>query len=693
MAVSCRFNVVFERTMSTNPLLTRSEIIPFDAVQAEHIEPAVTELLERTTAELQSIKAVTGPRTFDNTLRALDSLGLLLDYAMGIVGHLESVATTPELRAAYNGVLPRVSEFRSKIVLDPDLWRALTEYSETDEARALTGPKARFLAKTLDDFRRSGADLPPEKKEKLSQINTELAELTNKFGQNTLDATNAFEFLTESEGDLAGLPESAVSLGKASAESKGLPGWRFTLQAPSYMAIMTYCESRQIRETFYRAFNTRCAAGQHDNVQLLYRILELRHEKATLLGFKDFSDLVLADRMAKTGEQALAFVDNLKGRIRDRFSAEQRELLEFVKQELKIDPQQLQPWDIAYYAEKMRLAHYQFDEEQLRPYFPLQQVMKGLFLIVERTFGITVQENPALRGWDSSVQGFSAIDSAQGNLLGHFYVDVFPRENKRGGAWMNNFITHVNDGKDTLPHVGLIAGNFTPPQGDKTSLLTHDEVTTLFHEFGHLMHHLCSDTELRSQSMEGVAWDFIELPSQILENWCWEREALDLFASHYETGEKLPEELLSKMLKARNFRSANFLMRQLGFSSVDLALHRLYKRDRDGDILQYCRALFAEVAPVPLPEDYAMIASFTHIFSSPVGYAAGYYSYQWAEVLDADAFSRFQREGIMNPLTGIAFRGEVLSRGDTLPPEELFHNFMSRGPDPSALLTRAGLAN
>lgn len=679
--------------MTTNPLLTRCEIIPFDAVHAEHIEPAVTALLERTTAELQAIKAVTGPRTFDNTLRALDSLGLSLDYAMGLVGHLESVATTPELRAAYNGVLPRVSEFRSKIVLDPDLWRALTEYSETDEARALTGPKARFLAKTLDDFRRSGADLPPEKKEKLSQINIELAELTNKFGQNTLDATNAFEFLTESEGDLTGLPESAVSLGKASAESKGLPGWRFTLQAPSYMAIMTYCESRQIRETFYRAFNTRCAAGQHDNVQLLYRILELRHEKATLLGFKDFSDLVLADRMAKTGEQALAFVDNLKGRIRDRFSAEQRELLEFVKQELKIDPQQLQPWDIAYYAEKMRLAHYQFDEEQLRPYFPLQQVMKGLFLIVEKTFGITVRETPSLRGWDASVQGFSAIDSSSGALLGHFYVDVFPRDNKRGGAWMNNFNTHVNDGQDPLPHIGLIAGNFTPPQGDKPSLLTHDEVTTLFHEFGHLMHHLCSETELRSQSMEGVAWDFIELPSQILENWCWEREALDLFASHYETGEKLPEDLLSKMLKARNFRSANFLMRQLGFSSVDLALHRLYKRDRDGDILQYCRALFAEVAPVPLPEDYAMIASFTHIFSSPVGYAAGYYSYQWAEVLDADAFSRFQREGIMNKQTGICFRSEVLSRGDTLPPEELFHNFMSRGPDPSALLTRAGLAN
>jgi oligopeptidase A len=317
--------------------------------------------------------------------------------------------------------------------------------------------------------------------------------------------------------------------------------------------------------------------------------------------------------------------------------------------------------------------------------------MKGLFLIVEKTFGISVKESHFLRGWDKEVRAFSASDSKSGKLLGHFYVDVFPRENKRGGAWMNSFITHVNDGVDSLPHVGLIAGNFTPPQGEKPSLLTHDEVTTLFHEFGHLMHHLCSETELRGQAMEGVAWDFIELPSQILENWCWERSALDLFASHFETGEKLPQELLEKMLKARNFRSAHFLMRQLGFSTVDLALHRSYERDRDGDILTYCRTLLQPFTAAKLPNDYGMIAGFTHIFSSPIGYAAGYYSYQWAEVLDADAFSRFKHEGIMNQSVGLAFREAILSRGDTLPPEELFKNFMSREPNTVALLERAGL--
>jgi oligopeptidase A len=677
--------------MSTNPLLSRTSTIPFDQIRSEDIEPAIHELLQQTTEELAQLKEVSGQRTFDNTLRALDNIGLTLDFAMGVVGHLESVATTAELRAAYNAVLPTVSEFRSRIALDPDLWLAIKAYSQTDEARALSGPKLRFLTKTLDDFKRSGADLSHDLKEQLSGINKELAEITNRFSQNALDATNAFEYTTDSQNDLSGLPESALEMGKALAAAKGLSGWRFTLQAPSFMAIMTYADDQAIREKFYRAYNSRCTSGDLSNVSALYRILELRAQKAALLGFKDFSDLVLADRMAKSGERALAFVEDLRGNIQDHFAKEQRELKEFVRGELKRNPDTMQPWDIAYYAEKMRLAHYEFDEEQLRPYFPLEQVMKGLFLIVEKTFGIVVKENHSLKGWDKEVRAFTASDSATEKLLGHFYVDVFPRENKRGGAWMNSFITHVHDGIDTLPHVGLIAGNFTPPQGDKPSLLTHDEVTTLFHEFGHLMHQLCSETELRGQAMDGVAWDFIELPSQILENWCWERSALDLFASHFETGEKLPQELLEKMLKAKNFRSAHFLMRQLGFSTVDLALHRSYERNRDGEILAYCRALLQPFSAATLPDDYGMIAGFTHIFSSPVGYAAGYYSYQWAEVLDADAFSRFKHEGIMNQSVGLAFRDAILSRGDTRPPEELFKSFMSREPNTAALLERAGL--
>ena len=674
-----------------NPLLTRSSHIPFDSFKPEHIAPAVDVLLEATTKELNLIKRVSGARTFENTMLAFDNLALNLDFAIGIVSHLESVATTTQWRAAYNEVLPKITEFKSKLILDEGLWNALKEYSNSAQATSLVRERERFLVKSLEDFRRNGADLPPEKKALLSQINTELAKLTNSFSQNALDATNAFEFMITNEGDLAGLPVSAIEMGRASADSKGLPGWRFTLQAPSYMAIMTYADNAQIRETFYRAYNTRCTNGQFDNVPNLYRILELRHQEATLLGFKDFSDFTLADRMAQNGETALAFVDNLRSRIEQHFSRDQAELKSFVQSSLGIDAKAIQPWDVAYYTEKMRKAHYDFDEEDLRPYFPLPHVMSGLFRIVERVFGISVKPNFELVTWGPDVTAYSAFDTTSGALIGYFYADLHPREDKRGGAWMNSFISHIPSDGEALPHVGLMAANFTSPQDGKPSLLTHDEVTTLFHEFGHLMHHLCSTVALRSHGMDSVAWDFIELPSQILENWCWEKEALDLISSHYESGDKLPADLFDKVSKAKNFRSASFLMRQLGFSTTDLLLHRSYKRERDGDILPYCKQIIEKFSSLPLPDDFGMIAAFTHLFSSPVGYAAGYYSYQWAEVLDADAFSRFQLEGFMNPATGKAFRDTVLSQGDSKDPNLLFREFMGREPNTAALLERAGI--
>lgn len=675
-----------------NALLVRTAHIPFDSFEASQIAPAIEQLLAQTGTELEQLRCMECPRTFENTMLALDNLGLTLDFAMGIVSHIESVSTTPEWRAAYNAVLPQVSEFRSKIVLDQGLWKALQEFAATDEAKGLTGEKLRFLSKTLDDFRRNGADLSPEKKEQLARINTELAQITNTFSQNTLDSTNLFEHVTSNEADLAGLPESAKEMGQASAAAKGLAGWRFTLQGPSFLAIMTYADNRQLRELVYRAYNARSTKAPHDNVSLLYRILELRQEKATLLGFKDFSDLVLADRMAKGGETASNFVEGLKTRISAHFEREQADLKEFVRTQLGLDPTSLKPWDLAYYAEKMRKALYDFDEEELRPYFPLPQVLAGLFTVTERVFGVAVKPNTELKTWYEGVTAYSAFDAQSGKLIGHFYADLHPRESKRGGAWMNGLVSHIPADGDGMPHVGLMAGNFTPPQTDKPSLLTHDEVTTLFHEFGHLMHLLCQDVSIRSQGMDGVAWDFIELPSQVLENWCWERESIDLFARHFESGERIPDELFEKMTRARNFRSASFLMRQLSFSSVDLALHRSYRREQDGEILPFCRAILQQSSALPLPEDFAMIASFTHLFSSAVGYAAGYYSYQWAEVLDADAFSRFRREGFMNANIGRAFRDQVLSRGDSQDPNTLFRNFMGREPDSAALLERAGLS-
>lgn len=674
-----------------NPLLKRTSKIPFDTVSAEHIIPAIDALLAEATQELETLKSSQEPRTFENTLLGLDNLGLNLNYAMSVVGHLESVATTPELRAAYNEILPKVTDFHSALTLDADLWRALRSFESSADAQALTGARKRFLETTMASFRRSGAELPPEKKDILASINSELSSVTNTFSQNTLDATNAFEYVTTSLDELKGLPESALAMGRASAQSKNVDGWRFTLQAPSYIAIMTYCDNQALRERFYRAYNARCAGDSFDNIGNLYRILELRQRKAQLLGYKDFADLVIADRMAKTGDTASSFVETLRSRVESFFEREKTELESFVTSTIGTSASALQPWDIAYYSEKMRKANYDFDEEELRPYFPLPAVMQGMFDLMGRVFALKVVSAPSLPTWDKDVTPYAIHDAETERLLGYFYADLFPRENKRGGAWMNSFITHIPVDGDEMPHVGLIAGNFTPPDGERPSLLTHDEVTTLFHEFGHLIHHICGTAEIRGQSMNGVAWDFIELPSQILENWCWDRASLEMIAGHYQTGAPIPNDLFEKMMRARNFRIASHLMRQLGFSRVDFALHREYQQARDGEILAFARNILNSFSTLPLPQDSAMIATFTHLFSSPVGYATGYYSYQWSEVLDADAFSRFEREGLMNRDTGLAFRKTILSPGDSEDPAVLFERFMGRGPDVSALLRRTGL--
>jgi oligopeptidase A len=674
-----------------NPLTLRTSTIPFKHFSAADIQPAIDTVLAEAKQQLAAIKQPRNERTFENTMLALDELGLSLDFTMGIISHLESVATTPDWRAAYNEVLPLVTQFHSEITLDRELWHALCEYSASQEASTLSPHRKRFLEKTLDSFRRHGAELSEEDKVTLTRINNDLAKITTTFSQNTLDATNAFEYVTTDEAELAGLPASALMMGKVSAKSKNVDGWRYTLQAPSVIAILTYAENRTLRETFYKAYNARCASGELSNRKHLLSILTLRAEKAALLGFSDFSDLVLADRMAKSGTSASNFVEQLREHVEPHFYRENEELERFVKETFDIDPTDLRPWDIGFYTEKLRKALYDFDEEALRPYFPLPTVMKGLFTLVERLFGIRFEENNSLECWDEHVRAYSAYDTKDNTLLGHFYSDLFPRENKRGGAWMNSMVTHAASDGAEFPHVGLIAGNFTPPSESTPALLTHNEVTTLFHEFGHLLHLLCNTTELRSQSMSAVAWDFIELPSQILENWCWERESLNTFAKHHESGEALPDTLFEKLLKARTFRNASHIMRQVGFSTVDLALHRNYEPTKDGDVTEYARAITQRFSPLPLPEDYSMILTFTHLFSSPVGYAAGYYSYQWSEVLDADAFSKFREDGIFNQATGTAFRKKILSQGDSQDAETLYTEFRGRKAQIKPLLERAGL--
>jgi oligopeptidase A len=674
----------------TNPLLSIQFRVPFDRIRAADVEPAVSVLLRDARSRLEALSAAGGERTFDNTMRALDLLTEPLDYAMGVVRHLESVATYPELRTVFNAVQPQVSAFYTGIPLHQGLWKGIKTYAASDDASALSGARQRYLRKTMEAFRRHGADLAPAGKKRLEELDVELTQITTKFSQNVLDSTNAFELVLTDEAELAGLPPMAVASARQSAERKGKEGWRFTIQGPDYIAVMTYLDNVAVRRRMYEAFAVRATEPERDNRALVGRILELRREKARLLGFRDFADLVLEDRMAHTGDRALGFLEDLKLKTQDRFRRENRELLEFRRSIEGPNAPEIEPWDVAYYAEKQRAALYDFDEEALRPYFSLDRVVDGLFDLVNRLYGIRVRQEPGVPAWDEQVRYYN-IQDENGVFLGGFYADWYPRENKRGGAWMDSIITGGPHEDEFDPHLGLICGNLTPPVGDTPALLTHREVETIFHEFGHLLHHMLSRVEIRSMAGTNVAWDFVELPSQIMENWCWERPALDLFARHFQTGEPIPEDLFQKMKRARTFRAANTQMRQLGFGFVDLLLHIRYSPDRDGDPVAYTKAIIQEFSPAPLPPQHAMIAAFTHLFGSPVGYGAGYYSYKWAEVLDADAFTRFHEEGIFSREVGAAFREHILSKGDSEDPAELYRRFMGREPDPNALLVRSGL--
>jgi len=680
----------YNTRLSDNPLLDIHLPIPFDRVRAAHVEPAIAALLDEARLRLAQIGADPRPRTWENTLTALDGLTTRLDHALEIVRHLESVATYPELRDAYNKVQPLASAFYASIPLDEPLWRALQAYAGTEEARSLEGVRRRFFTKTLDSFRRHGAGLPAEEKARLQQIEVELAELTTRFAQNVLDSTNAFELVITDERRLAGLPASALAAARRSAAEKGLAGWRFTLQQPSYVALMTYLDDAEVRRQVYLAYHTRAIAAPWDNRPLVRRILELRRRKANLLGYPDFAALTLEDRMARSPARVREFLEDLRRRTEGRFREENAELEAFRREREGPGAPPIEPWDLAYYAEKLRAARYGFDEEMLRPYFPLEQVVAGMFRLAERLFAVRIQPEDNAPVWDPQVRCYLVRDQ-DGTLLGAFYTDWYPRENKRGGAWMSGLITGGPSPAGFRPHVGVLCGNVTPPVDDRPALLTHREVETLFHEFGHLLHHCLSRVEIRSLAGTNVAWDFVELPSQIMENWCWERDALDLFARHWETGEPLPEDLFARMRRARTFRAANAQMRQLGFAWLDLMLHTEYDPERDGDPVAYGRRTLQDFSPVPLPPEHALAASFTHLFAEPVGYGAGYYSYKWAEVLDADAFTRFRREGIFNPETGAAFRHWILERGDSEDPAALYRGFMGREPDPTALLERLGL--
>ncbi len=672
---------------TSNPLLDDRFDLRFHDVRAEHVEPAMDALIARSQAAIQAIIDAEGPRTWANTMQALEDATEALELAFGMVGHLDSVAHEEALSGAYYAVTPKVTAFFSSIALNADLYEALKAYAATEEAQALTGIQRRFLDKTLEDFVRHGAELPEAQKTRLAELQSELAIAGNTFAQNSLKATAAWTHLVTDPSELAGVPESMMGLLKQSAEQAGQEGWLVTLQAPSVMAILTHADNAALREKVWRAYSTRATSGELDNGPVIEKMLALRAEMASLLGYDTFADYILADRMAKTGAAAQSFLDDLDDRSRAMFQAENDSLRAFVRHTTGSDD--LAPWDIGYQAEKQRKALYDLDEEALRPYFPLDTVLSGLFELVHRLYGITVEPSD-LPAWHEDVRTYKVLEN--GRHIGSFYADFFPRSNKRAGAWMNAFITGKPQADGTLsPHLGLICGNMTPPVGDRPSLLTHREVETVFHEFGHLLHHLLTTVPIRSLAGTNVAWDFVELPSQIMENWTWNRQTLDLISGHVDTGEPLPGELFDRMLKARNFRSANAMMRQLGFGQLDMALHTAYDPERDGPVQPYVLGIHKRYSAVAPPADYAMVNAFGHLFSSPTGYAAGYYSYKWAEVLDADAFSAFEKEGLFDREVGTRFRDTLLSQGNAEEPADLFQAFMGRAPDPEALLRRSGL--
>jgi oligopeptidase A len=685
---------------STHPFLAHEFAIRWSQLTADHVVADMRAAIDQATSQLAAIADTPlSAVTYANTLAALEQATLTVAHPWGLVSHLDSVMDEPARREAYRTVLPEVTRFFSGIPLNDALWQRIKALAESPAAASLNPVRKRHLDESVADFREAGADLPPTDKERLQQIDERLSAATQQYSENTLDSLNAFELLVSDPADLAGLPANQLETARRSALDKGYgtadaPQYRLTLHAPCMIPVMKYVANADIRRALWEGFTNIAATGEHDNTALVREILNLRQQKAELLGQPHFPDWVLSRRMAKSGATALDFVEQLHARTKPAFDAENAELTAWYQQQTGDATAALMPWDQGYWAEKLRMSRYQFDEEALRPYFPLDQVLAGMFDLCQRIFSIRVtrRTSDAPETWHPQVSFYDIHDAASGQHLGSFYTDWFPRESKRSGAWMNHLITgDRSPDAPWTPHLGLMCGNMTPPVGDVPALLNHREVETVFHEFGHLIHHLLGEVEVKSLNGVNVAWDFVELPSQIMENWCWDRSSLDLFARHYQTGETIPQPLFEAMHRARNFHAARGQMRQLQFGRMDLALHLEPQRFADGDLDAALAAVVGDyLIPSPLPPRFS-IRNFGHLFSDPVGYAAAYYSYKWAEVLDADAFTRFSAEGVLNPATGMDFRRCILARGNAAEPGSLFRDFMGRDPDPSALLKRIGL--
>lgn len=637
--------------------------------------------------------------TYENTFAQYEEMTDELGSAEVLLYHLSCVMDSPEVRAAQEALLPETSAFYSALSANEQLWATIKAAAAQPWVRTLSAQKQRYVQQVVDSFKDSGADLPADKKARKAEIEKELSELTLKFGKNVLDSTNAWELVIKDKAQLAGMSEDWMSQAAAAALEKGYgteenPQWLVTLQLNSYYEVLRYCDVEETRRLVRAGRNTVGNTPEFDNAPLVARVMELRRELATLLGFGTFADLKAARRMVGSGERAMSFVDEMMHKVKPAFDRETNEMLAYVSRCKGEQVTAMKPWDTGYYSRKYAEELYNLDKEELRPYFECNRVCKGMFSIFEHLLGIRIEELPAgaVDVWHPEVKVYTVHDKATGNHLGSFYMDLFPRTTKRAGAWVMPLHAgdSAKDGKPHAPHLGALCGNMTPATEDKPALLSHYDVQVLFHEFGHMMHVMMGDTELRSHTGTSVAWDFVEQPSQMFENWVWEPESLSLFAFHHETGELMPREMMDKLRQGRFFMPASENMGQLCIAKLDLEIHVNYNEKFKGRCLdEESNALLAPWRMPTTEQGPSLMRHITHCITG--GYAAGYYSYKWAEVLAADGFTRFSKEGIMNENVGAEYRKYILSKGDSEPPAEIFRQFMGREFNPDALLQIQGL--
>lgn len=676
----------------TNPLLKVHEFPPFSQIRPEHVEPAITQILTENRKLVAELLQKTQAYTWDSLIRPLEDMDDRLDKAWAPVRHLNAVVNNEPLRQAYNACLPKLSEYATELGQNQALYEAHRAIAESARFQQFDPAQRKILQDALRDFHLAGVALPEAKKTRFKEIEQRLAKLSSQFEENVLDATNAWTKHVTDPEQLAGLPETAKAVARQAATSRGLDGWLLTLEFPSYAAVMTFADDRSLRRELYEAYVTRASdqgpfGGRWDNTALMEEILNLRHEKAQLLGYANFAELSLATKMAETPQQVLEFLHELVLRSKPVAQRELAELQQFAREHDGVED--LAAWDLMYYSEKLRQHRFQFSQEEVKQYFPATRVVPGMFQVVEKLYGFKIRELEGVDAWHPQVKCYEICDQ-QGGVRGRFYLDLYARPKKRGGAWMDECIARRKlQGQVQIP-VAFLTCNFTPPAGGNPALLTHEEVLTLFHEFGHGLHHLLTQVDyLWASGIRGVEWDAVELPSQFMENFCWQKEALKLISGHYLSGQPLPDELFDKMLAAKHFQAGMLMVRQLEFALFDFRIHLEYDPAKGGRIYEILDQVRDQVAVFKPPKFNRFAHSFSHIFGG--GYAAGYYSYKWAEVLSADAFSRFEEEGVFDPVTGRAFLEHILERGGSRPALESFVAFRGREPKIDALLRHSGI--